>query len=200
MPIISAANTDTWKGLFWALKEKGYNLPSKDIMIFETSQLSDSSFIPENVLNNDIQTYWASTEYNPYFTMNFGKNKVSLSGFTIYGIANPYTIAFNISGSNNGYDWHLIKEYTNLGEKLYGKQYTFKFNELTDLFHYIKIQSIYSKFLNGEITSSLFGMYDLEIYGVFISHNYFVCLKSLCFTNLNSIGIQLFVYIYFINK
>ena len=128
--------------------------------------------------------------------MNFGNNKVSLSGFSIHGISHPYTTAFNISGSTNGESWDLIEVYSDLGEELRNKIKTFQFNELTNLYNQIKIQGITSYEEDiGEISYS-FGMRELEIYGVFISSLYFPKLICIC-SNFNFyIFIKLLIPIY----
>ena len=176
MHFISAVNSD--KGLFNKLKEKGYILPSDDVLIFETSQLSQSNRLPQCVLENSTNSFWGSQEKEPYFTMDFGKNKVSLTEFKIYGIINPYTTAFNISGSNDGSEWDLIKKYTDLGTALYNRTETFQFTELTNPYKLIKIQSIESQ-MNGEKSLYGFGMFALEIYGVYFSPHYIICTQNI---------------------
>ena len=173
---------DPWNGLIYTLIENGNKIPSNDVLSFKTSKISDNN-IPENVLDDNLKTFWGSWEIDPYSILNFGNNKVSLSGFSIYGITNPYTTAFNISGSIHGESWDLIEEYHNLGDELHEKSKTFQFDELTNLYNQIKIQSISSLTVNGEIHPA-FGMRELEIYGVFISSLYFQKLICVC-SNFN---------------
>ena len=181
--MISAINHETGKGLFSYFKANGYQIPSNRLMVFDTSPIGNESNVPSNVLDNNTQTYWDSAEYTPYFTLDFRRNKVALKGFSIHGINNPYTIAFNISGSNNGNECKLIKEYNkeDLGDDLFDKNKLFTFEELTDFYHYIKIQSILSLYKNNSVQthlSTIFGMRELEIFGVFLPSHFFV--KTIC--------------------
>ena len=97
-------------------------------------------------------------------------NKVSLKSIEIFGIHNPYTIAFNISGSNNDIQWDLIETYDNLGEELYAKSILFSFSGYTNLYRYIKVQSIKSN--RDKVESEIgFGMFEIELYGIFIPRN-----------------------------
>ena len=180
MVVICGVDSSSGKGLFSAFKENGMTIPSIGIMEFVASAHENDDEIPECVLDDDIQTYWFSREYQPFFTLNFGKNKVSLKGFTIHGITHPYTIAFNISGSNNGHGWELIKEYSDVGEYLHSKSFTFLFDQMSSFYNQIKLQSISSKNKDGIKSSYSFGMSTLEVYGVFASYQNFLCTQVKC--------------------
>ena len=171
---------DQWKGLIYTLKRKGYIIPSNNILSFQTSIIADG-LIPEYVFDNNTKTHCYTREDKPYFILNFGNNKVLLSGFSLYGTTNPYTTAFNILGSTNGENWDVIKEYKDLGEELRTKSKTFLFDELTSLYNQIKIQSISSYNVYYGETPNCFGIAELEIYGVFVSSHYFF--RSSCIIN-----------------
>ena len=173
MLVISSLDANNAEsGLISKLKEKGFRIPSNKYLSFQTS-ISDEDHIPENVIDNSLDTHWYSNESYPFFTLNFGNNKVSLKGFRIHGIYKPVTISFNISGSNDGSEWELIETYENLGDSLNATQETFEFMESTNLYNSIKFQSILSKWDSGPFDYG-FGMYELELFGIFATYHYFL--------------------------
>ena len=166
--IIADKEENSIVGLFQTFQSKGFSLPDSRLFHVETSPIHEGNYL-ENVFDYNGITFWYSRSYQPYFRVNFGQNKVSLSSFYIYGISNPYTIALNISGSNNGKDWTLIEEYPDLGEQLHSQPKLFTLNEQTELYSQIKLQSIKSKSeRSGNEHELYFGIRDLEFYGVFI--------------------------------
>ena len=175
--VIEAIDT-SGNDLFSTLKNKGYQIPSNDIVKFETTKISYADSIPENILDNDQETFWGSDEIYPSLTIDFVNNKFSLKGFSIHGIYNPYSTAFNILGSYNRINWELIEEYKDLGETLHNKLETFQFDECQPLYNSIKIQCIESQIINGGVTNKSCGIRELKIYGILISHQYFFCTKN----------------------
>ena len=171
--VINAINT-SGKDLFKTLKDKGYQIPSNNILTFETTKLTYNYSVPENIIDDEIATFWASNEYYPSVTINFGNNKFLLTCFSIFGINIPYLTAFNISGSYNGNEWELIDEYTNLGKKLQDKNESFHIDKLNQLYNSIRIQCISSEYEDESQTNHSCGIRELKIYGVFMSYHYFL--------------------------
>ena len=194
MKVIVAEKSDNSNiGLFQTFKSKGFTIPNPNLFTFEATVL-ETNLIPENVLDYNYQTYWFSAPETPFLIVNFGQNRVSLSGFYLYGTNNPYTTYLSVYGSKNGKDWTLIKEYPDLKEQILGKPKIFEF-ELTEAYSQIKLEG--TKNINSEgVICSYFGIRDLELYGVFIPSSAIECnftYRAKCFICQYVVYIILFI-------
>ena len=111
------------------------------------------------------------------------------------GISTPYTIAFKVTGSNNGRDWTPIDAYYNLKEGLKDTQKTFQLQQYSDLFSYIKFQSLLAQTEDGIRQNSSFGIRELDLYGVIIPNSFIIYYTQTQKSLVSHLNVFIYIFI-----
>lgn len=163
-------SNNKFDGLFSYFRNNSLKIPSHKTIKIRSSQ-SEENREYSSLFDNNFSSFWASygaTDY-PYIEFDFMSKYFSLTGYTLYGIYNPYVVSYNISGSNNRVNWELIDEQYDLGERIHAKAEYFNSNYHNDIaYRYIKITSLKSKLTNNEDTYSLISFFEIEFFGTLI--------------------------------
>ena len=166
VPFAENSESNQTNGIFSYLQEqtKFEDIDSKGVVSFTTNRRTVES-IPLNLIDKN-RSYWAtSRDLDAYLLIDFKKNRVIVSDYTICNYGQSFAQEWKVHGSNNKATWKLIShETTNYASNEYN-YHCFRYNSLSlERYRYIKItQQKGRTHTNG--VHLVF--YDLELYGIF---------------------------------
>ena len=194
--IILSKKNNSNHGILREIISYDSNLISNEYVSISNSTPNQDDRKIEYLFDDNLSNFFSSYESPGFFSFDFRSRRLSLKGFYIYGIHNPYTTAFEILGSHDGVSWQSIQKYTKLKTFLYGKGEYFDLNEYSRFYRYIKYVNLESTLVSGGTTSSQFGMNEFDLFGILASSHllqYMTCKKHVRMISYLRCAIYLFM-------
>ena len=161
----------TTKGIFSYLQEQAeiVNLHEKGIISITTNAPGSNSK-PLHLIDKSTSTYWNSAKnIDAYLLIDFKKNKVIVEDYWINNCGFDFSQEWKMLGSNDKVRWTLISNEKTNYRQSDNNLYWLRFHSLSlRRFRYIKIIQLNQRtHVNGEHLT----FYDLELFGMFCSHD-----------------------------
>ena len=157
--IVCLHNDDDFDGLFNYFKNNETNLSS--VISLSSTPPNSEENQPKNVLSS-VSTFFYSVHNKPWIQVEFINSSLSLTGFTIKGIVNPYPKAVSLHASNDNVHWiriYYLYEETNLCAN-----HVYYQIDTCDYFRYFRFFGENDSHNNPTMVK--FGLFRIELFGI----------------------------------
>ena len=168
IPFIKNSGTNLTEGIFSYIQEQvnAKDLDANGAVSFTTNHATDNTILL-NLIDKE-RTYWASnTSLDSYLLIDFKKNKVVVSEYTIENRGYDFSREWKLHGSNDKRKWYELSHETTNFLSTDTTYYSFVYHSKSlKKFRYLKFTQQQGKTNQNGI---FLVFYEIELYGVFYS-------------------------------